>query len=100
MTDHKWDEWGERCVNCGDKDWFARPQCRLTKKSPYNEMTDKEEKILKDEFESLYPRRFMPTNEKARETVLPHMLRGYLLGLRVARDTRSQIDSIDISNIP
>ncbi|KVU10333.1 hypothetical protein [Burkholderia ubonensis] len=26
-TRHEWDETGERCVKCGDKDWFADPHC-------------------------------------------------------------------------
>lgn len=24
---HSWDETGERCTKCGDKDWFAGPVC-------------------------------------------------------------------------
>lgn len=24
---HKWDDDGERCLKCGDKDWFAGPAC-------------------------------------------------------------------------
>ncbi|KVP84503.1 hypothetical protein WJ95_20270 [Burkholderia ubonensis] len=24
---HEWDATGERCVKCGDKDWFANPHC-------------------------------------------------------------------------
>lgn len=24
---HRWDADGERCLNCGDKDWFADPVC-------------------------------------------------------------------------
>ena len=24
---HQWDESGERCLKCGDKDWFAGPHC-------------------------------------------------------------------------
>lgn len=25
---HQWDEYGERCLKCGDKDWFAGPECK------------------------------------------------------------------------
>jgi len=25
---HEWDKDGERCVKCGDKDWFASPICK------------------------------------------------------------------------
>jgi len=28
---HEWDESGERCLKCGDKDWFAGPVCEETK---------------------------------------------------------------------
>lgn len=24
---HQWDDVGERCMACGDKDWFAGPNC-------------------------------------------------------------------------
>jgi hypothetical protein len=24
---HQWDDAGERCLKCGDKDWFAGPEC-------------------------------------------------------------------------
>lgn len=24
---HTWDEGGDRCTKCGDKDWFAGPYC-------------------------------------------------------------------------
>lgn len=26
-TGHRWNEEGERCLNCGDKDWFAGSEC-------------------------------------------------------------------------
>lgn len=26
-TEHQWDGDGERCLKCGDKDWFAGPTC-------------------------------------------------------------------------
>lgn len=26
--DHQWDGDGERCERCGDKDWFAEPECK------------------------------------------------------------------------
>jgi hypothetical protein len=25
---HQWDGDGERCTRCGDKDWFAGPECK------------------------------------------------------------------------
>jgi len=28
--EHKWDKYGERCLNCGDKDWFAGRTCSST----------------------------------------------------------------------
>jgi hypothetical protein len=28
---HNWDESGERCLNCGDKDWMADPSCSQNK---------------------------------------------------------------------
>ncbi len=24
---HTWDEGGDKCTRCGDKDWFAGPYC-------------------------------------------------------------------------
>lgn len=27
QIEHIWDEDGERCTRCGDKDWFAGPYC-------------------------------------------------------------------------
>lgn len=27
---HKWDEDGERCERCGEKDWFSGPVCMGT----------------------------------------------------------------------
>jgi len=26
--EHKWDDYGERCLRCGDKDWFAGSVCK------------------------------------------------------------------------
>jgi len=26
--EHQWDDDGERCLKCGDKDWFAAKECR------------------------------------------------------------------------
>lgn len=33
---HRWDRDGERCINCGDKDWYADQFCsrRLLKDKP------------------------------------------------------------------
>ena len=49
-------------------------------------MTHEEEKAFQTEFERLYPKQFIATHRQAEETVLPHMRRGYMLGLSVERD--------------
>ena len=28
---HAWDDTGERCLKCGDKDWFASKKCSNSK---------------------------------------------------------------------
>lgn len=28
---HRWDKDGERCLNCGDKDWYADKFCSMSK---------------------------------------------------------------------
>lgn len=31
---HSWDDAGERCLKCGDKDWFAGPECDADRPQP------------------------------------------------------------------
>ena len=39
VKQHRWDQYGERCLDCGDKDWMNNPVCRQRLTDPCIEAT-------------------------------------------------------------
>lgn len=39
VKQHRWDQYGERCLDCGDKDWMNDPVCRQRLADPSIEAT-------------------------------------------------------------
>ncbi|MDN7541175.1 hypothetical protein QZM85_27925, partial [Burkholderia cenocepacia] len=65
---HKWDEDGERCERCGDKDWMPDSACRGRKPEPRAEVTNAVRDVLAERRRQIEQEGWTPEHDDAHLT--------------------------------